>query len=115
MKRFEQNQRINIRFGGPTRFTVPPKPAAPFRGAREAELESLKERLLQEALEQTVHPEFNAPLRRAANEAAALAWATCYPLLVFPTLFEEKTESAARQADRQAEIREQSLAWLEAG
>src|SRR5882672_6253011 len=93
MKRFEQKQRINNRFGARTRFAVVPKPAAPFRGAPEAELEQLKERLLQEAIEQSVDPEFNAPLRRAANEAAALAWATWYPLLVFPALFEEKAQS----------------------
>jgi hypothetical protein len=46
----------------------------------------------------------NAPLRRAANEAAALAWVTFYPLLVFPVLFEEKTAVAVRQAQRQARI-----------
>ena len=115
MKRFEQNQRISSRFGARARFAVLPKPAASFRGAQEAELEQLKARLLQEAIGQTVDPELNAPLRRAANEAAALAWATCYPLLIFPTLFDEKAQSAARQAARQAEIRQESLAWLEAG
>ena len=49
-------------------------------------------------------PELNAPLRRAANDAAALAWATVFPLLVFPVLFEEKTEAALRRAERQARI-----------
>jgi len=43
-------------------------------------------------------------LRRAANEAAALAWVTTFPLLVFPVLFEEKTALAVRQAARQARI-----------
>ena len=49
-------------------------------------------------------PELNAPLRRAANEAAALAWVTLYPLLVFPVLFEEKAAAAVRQTERQARI-----------
>jgi len=43
-------------------------------------------------------------LRHAANEAAALAWAALYPLLVFPVLFEEKTATAVRHAERQARI-----------
>ena len=115
MKRFEVNQNINIRFGARTRFSprVKLKPAAPFRGAPEAALERLKARLLGEALALNVDPDFDGALRRAANEAAALAWATWYPLLVFPGLFEEKAHSAARQAFRQAELRQESLAWLE--
>ena len=43
-------------------------------------------------------------MRRAANEAAALAWVTFYPLLVFPVLFEEKTAAAVRQVERQTRI-----------
>ena len=113
MKRFEQNQRISTRFGARTRFAVLPKPAAPFRGAQEAELERLKARLLQEAIGQTVDPELNAPLRRAANEAAALAWASWYPLLLFPAVFEEKAQAAVRQTARQAQIRRRSLASAE--
>jgi hypothetical protein len=46
----------------------------------------------------------NAPVRRAANEAAAIAWNTLFPLLVFPALFEEKAEAALHQARRQARI-----------
>ena len=49
-------------------------------------------------------PEMTVPLRRAANEAAALAWVTFYPLLVFPALFEEKIAAALRHAERQARI-----------
>jgi hypothetical protein len=51
-------------------------------------------------------------LRRAANEAAALAWASIYPLLVFPVLFEEKTQAALRQAERQARIFKSSCELL---
>jgi hypothetical protein len=70
----------------------------------ESEFDRLKNRLLAEQLEAVEEPALNAPLRRAANEAAALAWVTFYPLLVFPTLFAEKTEAAIRQAERQARI-----------
>ena len=95
--------RVPARFGPETRFEVRPVPPAPFRAVLETEFERLKSRLLAEQLAAAV-PELNAPLRRAANEAAALAWVTFYPLLVFPALFEEKTAVALRQARRQARI-----------
>ena len=95
--------RVPTEFGPETRFEVRPAPPAPFRATRETEFERLKTRLLTEQLAGAA-PELNVPLRRAANEAAARAWATVYPLLVFPVLFEEKTQAALRQVDRQARI-----------
>jgi hypothetical protein len=79
-------------------------PPAPFRATQESEFERLKTRLLDRQLAEAATPELNAPLRRAANEAAALAWNTLFPLLVFPALFEEKTDAALRQLERQARI-----------
>ena len=93
--------RVPARFGPETRFEVRP---APFRATQETEFERLKSRLLARQLAGAPAPELNPPLRRAANDAAALAWATLYPLLVFPVLFEEKTAIALRQAQRQARI-----------
>jgi hypothetical protein len=95
--------RVPTEFGPETRFELRPAPPAPFRATRESEFERLKTRLLAEQLAGAA-PEWNTPLRRAANEAAALAWATFYPLLVFPVLFEEKVAAAVRQAERQARI-----------
>jgi hypothetical protein len=103
---------VPTRFGPETRFEVRPTPAAPFRGNHETELERLKNRLLREELYELPRPEFNGYVRRAANEAAALAWVTPYPLLVFPTLFEEKTETALLQAERQESVRRRSLDLL---
>ena len=96
--------RVATRFAPETRFELRPVPPAPFRANLESNFEQLKNRLLAEHLADNERPELNAPLRRAANEAAALAWVTRYPLLVFPALFEEKTEAAVRQAERQARI-----------
>ncbi len=96
------------KFAPEIRFEVRPLGHLPFRANLESEFEKLKSRLLAEELDQVEMPEMNAPLRRAANEAAALAWVTCYPLLVFPTLFEEKCDLAKRQAERQARIYEDS-------
>jgi hypothetical protein len=96
-------RRLPTEFGPETRFELRPTPLAPFRATRETEFEQLKTRLLAEQLE-GAGPEWNTPLRRAANEAAALAWATFYPLLLYPVLFEEKTAAAVRHAERQARL-----------
>ena len=95
---------VTARFTPETRFTLPTVTNAPFRANLESEFERLKNRLLAETLEEADRPELNAVVRRAANEAAALAWVTFHPLLVFPELFEEKSRAAGRQAARQARI-----------
>ena len=110
MKRTQN--KIKTEFAPETRFAVP-APAVVFRVACETELERLKARLLRESLRQATDPELYAPLRRAANEAAALAWASWYPLLLFPALFEEKVQAAVRQTARQAQIRRRNLAATE--
>lgn len=96
--------KLRAKFAPEARFELRPTPPAPFRATQETEFERLKSRLLTETLLATGEPQLNAEIRRAANEAAALAWVTYYPLLVFPTLFEEKTSRALRQAERQARI-----------
>ncbi len=99
--------RIPAEFRPETRFEVHQIATVPFRATLEDEFERLKHRLLAERLAETP-PELTAPVRRAANEAAALAWVTFYPLLVFPTLFEEKTAAAIRHARRQQRIYDQT-------
>jgi len=94
---------LRAEFAPETRFELRPLPTAPFRATQETEFERLKKTLLARQLAQGP-TDLNVPLRRAANEAAALAWNTLFPLLVFPALFEEKTEVALRQAKRQARI-----------
>jgi len=96
--------KVTTGFAPVTQFTLQPVTTTPFRANLESEFERLKSRLLAETLTKAEQPELNTPLRRAANEAAALAWVTFYPLLVFPALFEEKSRAAVRQAARQARI-----------
>lgn len=98
------NTNLRAEFGPETRFEVRPQPASPFRATREDDFERLKNRLLSETLYRLEDPTLNTPIRRAANEAAALAWVSYYPLLVFPALFEEKVRTATRQAGRQNRI-----------
>jgi hypothetical protein len=101
-------RRIPARFGPETRFEVKPVPPAPFRATLETELEGLKNRLLGRLLNELDAPEANAYVRRAANEAAALAWVTPYPLLTFPGLLEEKAAGAVVYAKRATSVRERS-------
>ena len=110
----ENYRRVPTKFGPETGFEVKPSPPAPFRARQEAELERLKARLLAERLEGRREPQLDSHLRRAANEAAALAWVTQYPLLVFPALFEEKADTALLRAERQEQIRQRSRELLAA-
>ena len=105
-------RRVPTRFEPETGFEVRLAPPAPFRAWQEAQLERLKTRLLAERLAVGWEPQSDGQLRRAANEAAALAWVTPYPLLVFPVLFEEKAAAALLQAERQEQIRQSSRELL---
>jgi len=106
------NRRVPTRFAPETRFEVKPVPAAPFRAVQENRFERLKNVLLDERIEELLDPAFNSYVRNAANEAAALAWVTPYPLLVFPALFEEKAHSAVKLAEKQEEVLERSRELL---
>ena len=102
------DQRVTTKFGAAMRFAPPVFAAVPLHGAAETELEKLKNGLLTRELARTTSLTQKVGLRRAANDAAALAWLTPYPLLLLPVLFEEKARAARLKADRQALIRERS-------
>ena len=104
--------RVPTKFAPETRFAVNPAPAAPFRGTAETELDRLKDRLLREWLNAAPDPTLYAPLRRASNEATALAWATPYPLLFLPELFREKAEAARRYTRKQAALIKRCLSGM---
>ncbi len=107
-------RRVPTTFAPEMRFEVEPAPPAPFRARQEAELERLKARLLSGRLAERWGAQFDAQLRRAANEAAALAWVTRYPLLVFPVLFDEMSAAALLRAERQEQVRQRSRELLAA-
>jgi hypothetical protein len=108
----KRERKLRTSFAPETRFELRPEPA--LRAATETALAQLKKELLWEALENAVGADLNARLQRAANDAAALAWTTKVPLLVFPALFEEKAQLAVGQAARQEFIRERSRELLAA-
>lgn len=86
----------------------------PFRGTQETELERLKTRLLLEHLHSTSEPGLYAPIRRAANEAAAIAWTQPYALLLLPVLLEEKIAEARQRHRRQLRVWRDSHELLKA-
>ena len=102
--------KIDTVFGPETRFEVNPAPAAPFRAVLEDEFERLNTRLLRERLADHNTARLGGELRRAANEAAGLAWATAFPLLFFPALFDEKVRTALKRTLRQEMIRMETRA-----
>ena len=75
--------------------------AGPCRGAMEEQLERLKEQLLAPLLSSIENAALIQELRWVANEAAALAWFTVCPVLVLPTLLEEKVRAALQRWERQ--------------
>jgi hypothetical protein len=101
-------KRVPAKFGPETRFELKPSPPAPFRALQENQFEALKAELVDQHLSTLWKPELSTHVRRAANEAAALAWVTPYPLLVFPVLFDEKAAAALRVAGRQQQIHQRS-------
>ena len=110
----ENYRRVPTQFGPETGFEVKPVPPALLRVRQEVELERLKARLLAERLGRRWDAQIGGQLRRAASDAAALAWATQYPLLVFPALFEEQAEAALLRVERQEQVRQRSRELLAA-
>jgi len=72
------------------------------------ELEQLKKCLLFEHKRAVHDYHIQSWFDRAADEAASIAWATTYPLLVFPVLLEEKLAEAGQKARVQRDILERS-------
>jgi hypothetical protein len=97
------------RSGAGNRFGAAPAPQVPFREVWPDDLEQLKERLLRQWLARATDADANVRIRRAANDAAALAWLTPYPALVFPGLFEEKLQTALQARAFQARVHGRSL------
>ncbi len=108
------HQRVPTEFAPIVRFEVTPGLPGPSRARQDTEFEHLKHRLLHERLEGIWTARLRNSLRRAANDAAALAWATRYPLFVFPVLFDELARAAWRRAERQHAVRERSRELLAA-
>jgi len=85
-----------------------PRPFSTFGAMRpsdrtHSQLHQLKRKLLRAALEETHATGSFKRLCGAANQAAALAWTTSCPLLVFPCLLDEMV-TAVREQLRQKQV-----------
>jgi len=105
-------KRLETTFGPETRFELTPVSLAPFRAVLEDQFDRLKARLLSESLDTVWEPKLSSEVRRAANEAAALARLTPYPLLVFPVLFQEKAAASLRKAAKQQSRPERNCEFI---
>jgi hypothetical protein len=108
-------QRVPTRFGRKTQFKVAPTFTSVAGEQIHTAFEELKTRLLRPALLEAPDSIVERQLRLAANEAAAVAWTTPFPLLVLPVLLEEKAADVHQRALRQAQVQEQTELLVPAG
>ncbi|MCD6339913.1 MAG: hypothetical protein J7M29_11105, partial [Verrucomicrobia bacterium] len=94
------------------RFAVAAGRAGQSRAEQTAALEAVKSGLVRRHTLYAPDTAFVPAIRRAADEAASLAWTTPCPLLVLPLLVEEKVQEARRMVERQQQIRERSRELL---
>ena len=102
----EEYKRIEARFGPEASFELRPISVTPFRAVLADRFEALRTELLVDYLKRLWDPKLNSEVRRAANEAAALAHLTAYPVLVYPILFEEKVKEAVQEYTAPKRVRE---------
>lgn len=107
-----QDGRLKPRFAPEARFEVNISSEGRRRRELAARLEDLRVRLLRRQVMHASSMEQIPAIQRAAEDAAARAWYSPCPLLLFPLLFEELTESARATAQRQERIRQQSRELL---
>jgi hypothetical protein len=93
--------------------TPPAEPPAPFWRTDDTAVDRLKNRLLRAELEAATGAALVVALRRAANEAASIAWLEPFPLLVLPGLFAEKAAAAHRSLSPQSGDRTRSTHAME--
>jgi hypothetical protein len=108
MNSYSRDQYVPTRFGRKTRFELRPR-FEPIRGdLTRSAFEHLKTQLLKPALNAAHDLTLRRQLQLAANEAAAVAWTTPFPLLVLPELWQEKAAEVHRYTMRQEQVQEAS-------
>ena len=85
-------------------FELTPVPGAVPPEMVRIKFMELQSGLVKDCLGETRNPIVRGGIHSAANEAAALAWMTAYPLLVMPVLFHEKARETRRRLDKQQSV-----------
>lgn len=107
-------QKLEARFSLETAYPLEPRFEAVRPSVDGNHFEQLKLHLLNSVLDEQREPARRKQLQLAANEAAALAWTTPYPLLFLPALFQEKARELREYNRRQEQVEETSQALLAA-
>jgi hypothetical protein len=102
------DRKLNAYFDPETEFEAEVLRGEPLKAA----FAGLQETLVTETLDDTQTLALHMPVKQAANEAAGLAWTTGFPLLVFPTLFQEKVDVVRKRQDRAQRIKAQTANLL---
>lgn len=103
------NSKVPTLFAEEARFELEPRLEEHRSEERFTELkDGLLDGVIQESATLALHKRFE----QAAGEAAGIAWTTEFPLLVFPTLFEELTAKARLRAAREEMIKARSATLL---
>ena len=108
MKKLE-SLNLAAEFEPGTRLDLNPVFGGGLQARSIAALEVLKQRLLEQTARARSDSATLSCLRRAAEEAASLAWTTPFPLLVLPELFAEKAAEACVRSQRQRDMRQRGL------
>lgn len=104
-------QQLQTRFEPNVEFEVTPVSEAQVRHLVRERFRDLQNRLVDDYRGEAGNRLSRSRLNRIANDAAALAWTTSYPLLVMPVLFAEKyLEEFTRETPR---IEQRSRALME--
>jgi hypothetical protein len=109
------NSRINVRtaFAPEVAFAVDTEPAEPTRVDTRAELAALKEKMVTDVLNSTPVLKLERLVKLAGDEAAGLAMTTGFPLLTFPTLFNELINRLRLQQKHQQHVAMRSELMLQ--
>jgi hypothetical protein len=102
------------RFRNDAPFQLAPRANARRANLSKTNFEHLKAGLVKQLLGETSNASAHKTLNLAANEAAALAWTTPYPLLVLPALLSEKASEVRQHRLRQEQIRLATLPLISA-
>ena len=105
---------LTAQFEPDIKFELPLHPGTVSPESVRIRFQALQNRLLEETLGQTPNPILRENLHGVANEAAALAWTTQFPLLLMPVLFQEKARSVRLQLKKQHHVSMRSQQLVDA-
>ncbi len=112
MKLNTNQRRVPMRFDRQTRFKLKPRFALWSDAQAQSAFEHLKVRLMTPVLDEASDPDLQRQLRLAANEAAAVAWTTPYPLLILPVLLQEKAAEAHQYVLRREQVQDATQLFM---